>query len=253
MDNFNQKIMCDAHTHFVNDEDLKQRIEENIISLVSNSTSEEINNLLSKNLPSCIIPTFGVHPWNADKLTVKGMMNYITSVPIIGEIGMDSVWCDVPLDIQQNVFEEQLKIAMKSNKPVILHTKGQEKEIADIIRKYPNKYLIHWYSCNDYLEEYINQGCYFSVGPDVWWNPATQNVAKKVPSNRILTETDGLNAVQWAYDEAPNDKKSLLKEVPTSTKTSLEVVINTICSICNISKNECINIAHNNLINFINK
>ena len=36
----------------------------------------------------------------------------------IGEIGMDSVWCDIPLDIQQKRLEEQLQIAADLKKPV---------------------------------------------------------------------------------------------------------------------------------------
>lgn len=40
---------------------------------------------------------------------------------------MDSVWCDVDLKIQKEVFEKQLQFAQALNKPVILHTKGQEK------------------------------------------------------------------------------------------------------------------------------
>ena len=32
-------------------------------------------------------------------------------VPVIGEIGMDSVWCDVPLDRQRKALEKQLQFA----------------------------------------------------------------------------------------------------------------------------------------------
>ena len=51
--------------------------------------------------------------------------------------------------------------------------------------------------CEEYLEEYLALDCYFSVGPDVWWNPAVAQAARRVPRDRILVETDGLGAVQW--------------------------------------------------------
>ena len=114
---------------------------------------------------------------------------------------MDSVWCQVPLKIQEEKFRQQLELAEKAGKPVILHTKGQEKQVASIIRQYPNRYLVHWYSCEDYLEEYLDLDCWFSVGPDVWWNPAVQKVAGVVPLDRLLVETDGLAAVRWAMEE----------------------------------------------------
>ena len=57
------------------------------------------------------------------------MLPLLKQASIIGEIGMDSVWCDVDLEIQKEVFEKQLQLAKEWDKPVILHTKGQEKTI----------------------------------------------------------------------------------------------------------------------------
>lgn len=244
-----KNFICDAHTHFVSEEDLTLRIEQNITSLFCNSTPQEMNYFLNKNLPSFLIPTCGVHPWRADKLTVKEMESFLQEVPIIGEIGMDCVWCDVPLPIQEKIFEEQLELASALQKPVILHTKGQEREISALIRKYPNRYLVHWYSCDDHLDSYIEQDCYFSIGPDVWWNPSTRHVAKEVPCNRILTETDGLNAVQWAFDEAPADKKNLLDKIPDTAKASLDLVTKTIARFRNITPEECSILTYDNLMN----
>ncbi len=42
------------------------------------------------------------------------------------------------------------------------------------------------------------------------WNPAVQKVAEQVPENRILIETDGMEAVDWAYEEGK--KQGFLKE-----------------------------------------
>lgn len=68
-------------------------------------------------------------------------------------------------------------------------------------RRYPNRYLVHWYSCGQHLEEYLDQDCYVSIGPDVVWNPAVQEAARQVPEDRLLIETDGLGAVKWAWEE----------------------------------------------------
>ncbi len=35
------------------------------------------------------------------------MLPLLKKAPIIGEIGMDSVWCDLDLNIQKEVFEKQ--------------------------------------------------------------------------------------------------------------------------------------------------
>ncbi len=62
----------------------------------------------------------------------------------------------------------------------------------------PNHYLIHWYSSLDYQQDYIDLGCYFSIGLDLKKNPAVWQLAKAVPIDHLLIETDGLHAAEWA-------------------------------------------------------
>lgn len=236
--------LSDAHTHFSGEEDLKKRIENKIVSLVSNANIEEYKALLAKDLPSFIIPTFGIHPWSSDKYQVNDFIDIFKEVKVIGEIGMDSVWCDVDLKLQEEVFKAQLALALKLKKAVILHTKGQEKEIAALIHKYPNKYLVHWYSSSEHLEDYIREDCYFSIGPDVLWNKAAQNVARTIPTNRLLIETDGLGAIKWAYDEG-----GLKINEEIETYKALIDVAKKVADIRNISLETCLNMSYENLIN----
>ena len=228
--------LCDAHTHPGEAAEWLERLENGIISLICASTPPEAEALFThlkriegsdserngNSRPSCLIPTTGLHPWHADKYSVSDMERFIRACPVIGEIGMDSVWCGVPLSVQERVFRRQLALAVTLRRPVILHTKGQEARIARILREYPNTYLVHWYSCEDCLEDYIRLGCYISVGPDVWWNPAVQHAAKAAPADRILIETDGMAAVSWAFKEAPDQKK---RPLPGSVSGALDAVL----------------------------
>ncbi len=193
-------VLTDAHTHMGTEAEMGKRKEQEIVSLVCASTPREAKAVFAQK-GRFLIPTCGVHPWDAHRQQLKDLEGWMEKCPVIGEIGMDSVWCQVPLAVQEEVFLRQLDLAMEQKKPVILHTKGQEKAIAAMIRQYPNRYLVHWYSCREYLEEYLDQDCYFSVGPDVGWNQAVMDVVKKVPVSRLLVETDGLQAVRWAYEE----------------------------------------------------
>ncbi len=134
------------------------------------------------------------------KCLLQGHGALASQGPVIGEIGMDSVWCDVPLSKQEKVFCAQLELASALKKPVVLHTKGQEKKIAGLIRNYENTYLVHWYSGEEGLSEFLELDCYFTVGPDVFYNPSVQRAARLAPENRLLVETDGCSAVKWAYE-----------------------------------------------------
>lgn len=142
--------------------------------------------------------SMGVHPWNADETLLDQMIPYMKEAPLIGEIGMDSLWCRVPLEKQETVFIKQLELAKDLHKPVILHTKGMEKRILEILRTIPNTYIIHWYSNIHYLEGYEQVGAYFTIGPSVGLDRAVTKLAQRIPMNQLLMESDGIGAVQWA-------------------------------------------------------
>ena len=198
-------ILTDAHAHIGTEDEIRERIRDGIPSLIcagSPREAEKLKGLFNRfEAHPAIIPAAGLHPWNSDKYRAEKMFPFIEEWPVMGEIGMDALWCDVPLKIQKEAFECQLDFAVKRRRPVVLHTKAQEAEIAGIIRRYPNRYLVHWYSCGQHLEQYLAQDCYVSIGPDAVWNPVVQKIAGQVPEDRLLIETDGLGAVKWAWEE----------------------------------------------------
>ena len=209
-------MIYDAHAHLGTKMERKIRRQTPIVSMLCAQDPKEAVLLqqlvLEENLNSSkekrikqaegdwLVPTFGLHPWQSASYSFDDMKPFLETADIIGEIGMDSVWCDVPLSRQQLIFEQQLAFASETKKPVILHTKGQEKEIAQLIRHYPNRYLIHWYSDLNGLENFLDQDCYFTLGPDLKKNPAVQHVLESAPLDRILVETDGWSAVEWAFE-----------------------------------------------------
>ncbi len=249
------RTLSDAHTHIGTDKEWKERKEAGILSLLCASTPEEAEKLFAIK-GDYLIPTCGVHPWYAGIYPLEDMLKYIRRCPVLGEIGMDNVWCNVPLKVQEDVFRQQLTLARQWKKPVILHTKGQEKEIADIIRNYPNRYLVHWYSSEYNLEEYLEMDCYFSIGPDVNWNPAVRQVAEKVPFNKLLIETDGLLAVRWAQEERfklDTDKKiseqsrKKYQNFDNTVVAALEEILENLALIWGISPEEAGKICKHNL------
>lgn len=218
------EYLCDSHTHLGAKEEVEERIRENLCSLICATDPEEADklcHLLTETEQNpLIIPTFGLHPWRAGRYSVSDMEPYFSQCSVIGEIGLDSVWCNVPAGIQEKAFISQLAIACEMNKPVILHTKGQEEKIASLIRRYPNTYLVHWYSSSEPPNGYLDLDCYFSIGPDVWWNPDVRKLAAMLPTDRILIETDGLGAVKWAWEEAPCHLRTPEFEAATRSVTS---------------------------------
>ncbi len=209
-------MIYDAHAHIGTKEERLIRKQTPIVSMICAQNPKEavfLQQLVSGSDSSWIIPTFGLHPWQSTAYSFEEMAPFLETAAIIGEIGMDNVRCDIPLSRQQLIFEKQLAFACEHKKPVILHTKGQEKEIAKSIRHYPNRYLVHWYSDLNGLEDYLNQDCYFTLVPDLKSNSAVQHVLASAPFDRILVETDGWSAVEWAFETDNKLSVSMLPDL----------------------------------------
>ena len=179
--------MIDAHVHVTAE---LQPYLQGMRSIANADSPTEYRFLEGSGLP---VISAGIHPWKADVTSWEEMEPILRAAPVIGEIGLDSVWCGVDMDVQRRVFRRQLALAAELKKPVILHTKGMERDVLDTIRHYPNRYLVHWYSCEEYLQAYIDLDCWFTVGPDV-----RRDVAQQVPIDRLLIESDGIDAIAWA-------------------------------------------------------
>ncbi len=161
-------------------------------------------------LNSRLIPMAGLHPWQAGlgRAGVDRLRPYLAQSPFVGEIGLDKIWCDVPLDQQVDVLLYQLEIAQALAKPILLHSKGYEAELLDLVHDYLYPIIVHWYSCEDpdLLQAYIDRGCHFTLASDQGRDPGTRLLWQLAPADRIHLETDGYEALIWAQEEfGPGD------------------------------------------------
>lgn len=200
-------LICDAHAHWDSEDECALRQTLKLPTVLSVSTPEQARTAFeAARRYNNIYVSAGLHPWYTGDVSLKSMENWIKKAPIIGEIGMDSIWCDVPAEIQRTALIAQLNIAEEMRKPVVLHTKGCEAEIAQIINSFDLTFLVHWYSGSEaLLKPYLDLDCYFTIGPDIDLNPAVQCVARQVRPERILFETDGMEAVKWALGDMPTE------------------------------------------------
>ena len=163
----------------------------------SSNTSGELSDSPSNRTPDIRL-SFGIHPWDANRYQFADALPYLEQTAIVGEIGLDGEWTDVPLAQQLPVFEAQLDYASRAHKPVVLHTKSREREVLDLIRRYPNRYMVHWYACERWQYDYLDLGCYMSIGPDLQTDESVRALAQRIPDDRLLIESDGLESLSWA-------------------------------------------------------
>lgn len=247
MNRIKEGELYDFHTHISNIDELESYFDLNIIPVINIRNIPEFNiiekykkNCENKYLSKKYYLSAGVHPFDNNRWgisTEKFYSELIQEISFIGEIGMDGYWSDVDIDIQTENFIKSLELAKKNNLPVILHTKHMEGEIYDIIKKHDLKYIVHWYSCKEYIDKYVNLGCYFTFGPAIMVDENIRNLAKSVPLDKILIETDGLDALKWLYN-----KKINIHEI----RQYLELTINELARIKNISIDELVSKINDN-------
>jgi len=204
-------MLIDMHSHSDGDADfIKEQQRTQVASILNATTTAEycFNEQYAGHQQ---LLSYGVHPWESKRQKIDEQL--LSQVAIIGEIGLDTEWTDVPLSVQRPVFLQQLLVANDSQRPVILHTKGCEPEILHIINELPDlTVLIHWYSSAELQSAYLARpNSYFSIGPDVLTDEVVQTFAQKVPLSQMFIESDGLESFRWV----------LKREVTTSEYAGL--------------------------------
>lgn len=142
----------------------------------------------------------GVHPHEA-KDAPKDYLDILTELlkedreAALGEIGLDYYYDLSPRDVQKRVMDEQVKLAVRLNRPVIFHIRDAHGDMVDYFRarKELPAGIIHCFSGSpETAREYVKMGFYISfAGPLTFKKaPHLQAAAQEVPLDRLLVETD---------------------------------------------------------------
>jgi len=220
-------MLIDAHSHLdrydlVGEHALESalaELAEHKIFTISNSMDlvSYKRNLEIAEMSDWVLPTFGIHPWNSMEYAERlGELNTAAErSPMLGEIGLDHYFVKeaAAYPRQRKVFEYFLGFARKQGKFVILHTKGAEKEVLELLDQYNiSRGIVHWYSGPlDILRSMITRGLYFTVGIEVLHSEHIRRIAKEIPVSRLLTETDNPGGPKEFLGEY--GKPVLVKEV----------------------------------------
>lgn len=143
----------------------------------------------------------GVHPHNATSCSPKVLkeLEVLAGEPkvvAIGEMGLDYYRDLSPRDVQQEAFREQLRLAKRLGKPVVIHDRDAHQDVMDILQEEKVADVggvLHCYSGSwEMAREAIKMGLYISIAGPVTFSNARrlQDVAKLVPLEYLLIETD---------------------------------------------------------------
>lgn len=221
-------MLTDSHAHLL-DPSFETDLEE-VIERAKSSNIEYINNCvdssdeneveegieLSKKYENIFL-SVGLHPFDAEKWN-NSMEKILLDFPsdkliAIGEIGIDSTY-NVPVEIQKNVFRQQIKIAMDRKLPIVIHCRHSFNEIYQILieEKFDQSGVLHTFSgtWND-AEKFLKLGFYISFSGVLTYSKKAKDVALKTPFDRILLETDSPYLAPLPYRGKRNEPSFIIR------------------------------------------
>lgn len=168
-----------------------------------------------------IYAAVGFHPHDAAEagpgyLEELEKMARHPKVVAIGEIGLDYYRDLSPRPVQQKVFMEQMALAKKLQKPIVIHDREAHGDLMDILRKEklgPAGGVMHCYSGSwEMARECLSMGFYLSIAGPVTYPNAVKlkDVAAKVPQDRLLIETDAPYLTPVPYRGRRNEPAHIL-------------------------------------------
>jgi len=147
----------------------------------------------------CVYAAIGVHPnstskWDDEWLAKLRAMASHETVVAIGEIRLDYYRDWSPQSLQQQAFEAQLDLADQLDLPVIIHNREADDHVLDhLIANGSLRGVLHSFSGSTKLASAaLDIGFYLGFTGPITFKKANdlRDVARDVPLNRVLIETD---------------------------------------------------------------
>ena len=246
--------MIDSHCHLDHEpllSDLNNVIKRSkdvgIKKLLTISTSYESFDRIKKIIQEdeMIYGTIGIHPHETTQNKITSdiiVKNFIDNPKIIGigETGLDFYYQNSDKDDQITSFKEHIEASIKTNSPLIIHSRDAEDETFNILNNYKNhnlKILMHCFTgSKEFAKKLLSLNAYFSASGIITFKNSQdlQETFKFLPMNKILIETDS----------------PFLAPVPNRGKKNepsfIDFTASKLAEIKNISKSELIKVTTDN-------
>jgi len=214
-------MLIDTHAH-LNFSDYEKDLNEVIKKSLNQEVSKIIcasSNLddcvkaiaIAKKYPDVVYAAVGIHPQQTDPENNDSLVKQIEKlnklavnkeVVAIGECGLDSSEAP-PLEKNRSLkdqfflFEKQIELALRLEKPIIIHSRKTFNETFNLLQKYflsskgKLKGVFHCYSAGKSEVKKVEAiNFYFGLNGNLTYDLGLQNIVKIMPLEKIILETD---------------------------------------------------------------
>ncbi len=221
--------MIDTHTHLYLDhfkddiDDVIQRalsvgVKKFYLPSISSKYNESMHDLESK-FPDRVFCMIGLHPCYVDnkfEQEIEFVKERIKSnkYKAIGEIGIDLFHEKKYFNQQIIAFEEQIKLALEYDLPIVIHSRESFDEIFEVLKKYKSDKLRGIFHCftgsEDQARKIIDLNFFLGIGGVVTFkNGKISEFLSSIPLNRIVLETDSPYLAPVPYRGKRNESSYL--------------------------------------------
>jgi TatD DNase family protein len=175
---------------------------------------------LARAHPGRLYATAGVHPHHAidyDDET-HALLRRLAKEPevrAVGETGLDYNRNYSPRDVQREVFERQLEIAVEVGKPLFLHQRDAHHDFLAILKRYRDRVpaaVVHCFTdTGEALRDYLDLDCHIGITGwicDERRGAHLRELVKMIPANRLMLETDAPYLLPRTIRPVPKDRRN---------------------------------------------
>ncbi len=158
---------------------------------------------LTDRFPDTVWGTVGIHPHNVAEHPLPSVADLVAladhpRIIGIGEAGLDYFYDKAPRETQHEGFRLHIRAAQASGLPLCIHARQADDDILAILREErdaggPFDFLLHCFSSGrDLAEKSVEMGAYVSFSGILTFpkSPEIREIARDLPEDRILVETD---------------------------------------------------------------
>ena len=155
---------------------------------------------LSENYPQCYAGV-GIHPMDVKEpvddevySTLREIAANNTGVVCVSEIGLDFLPQSPDKDLQYQAFREQIRLARDLGVPIIFHSRESHPEVLRTLKEekaHEVGGVMHYFQADEATaREAMDSGFYISLARPLLRLPELQDVARTLPLDSLVLETD---------------------------------------------------------------
>ncbi len=175
---------------------------------------------LARTYPGELFATAGVHPHHAvdyDDAT-DTLLRELARDPLVravGETGLDYNRNYSPREVQLQVFERQLQIAVDLHQPVFLHQRDAHHDFLALLRRYRAKLpaaVVHCFTDSGAaLRDYLALDCHIGITGwicDERRGTHLRELVREIPAHRLMLETDSPYLLPRSVRPPPSHRRN---------------------------------------------